>query len=85
MGMNVEEVDIEERKIDIERRIGEKVKVKDKKVEEKEEYIRKEKDGGEKGVMVKEVQKKDFEKEMGMVERGGNVQMNGMKNGDLKI
>ena len=84
MGMNVAAVDIDDKKLELARKLGATVTV-NAKTEDPKEVIRRETDGGAQGVLVTAVSPKAFEQAIGMVARGGTIALNGLPPGGFPL
>jgi propanol-preferring alcohol dehydrogenase len=85
MGMNVAAVDIDDKKLELARKLGATVTVNAKTNKDPAAYIKKETDGGAQGVLVTAVSPIAFEQALGMVARGGTVALNGLPPGDFPL
>ncbi|WP_339107078.1 alcohol dehydrogenase AdhP [Thioclava sp. GXIMD4216] len=85
MGLNVVAVDIDDAKLDLARRLGAKLTVNARDIQDPAAYVKKETDGGVNGVLVTAVSEKAFEQAVGMVGRGGTVSLNGLPPGDFPL
>ena len=85
MGLNVAAVDIDDKKLDLARRLGATVTVNAKTHNDPAAYIKKETGGGAQGVLVTAVSPKAFEQAIGMAARGGTIALNGLPAGDFPL
>jgi alcohol dehydrogenase, propanol-preferring len=83
MGLHVAAVDVDERKLDLARRLGAAVAVNARTIDPVA-YLKKE-IGGAHGVLVTAASTKAFEQALGMVRRGGTVVLNGLPPGSFSL
>ncbi len=85
MGLNVAAVDVDDRKLDLARKLGATLTVNARTHNDPAAYIKKETDGGAQGVLVTAVSPKAFEQAIGMAARGGTIALNGLPPGDFPL
>ena len=83
MGFNVAAIDVDDRKLDLAKRLGASVVVNARNTDPAE-YLTKEV-GGVHGILVTAVSPKAFEQALGTVRRGGTVALNGLPPGDFPL
>ena len=83
MGLNVAAVDVDDRKLDLARRLGAEVTV-NAREQDPAAYLKKE-IGGAHGALVTAVSPKAFEQAIGMTRRGGTIALNGLPPGDFPL
>ncbi|MGA7413398.1 MAG: alcohol dehydrogenase AdhP [Bryobacteraceae bacterium] len=83
MGLNVAAVDVDDKKLELARRLGATVTV-NAKTTDPVAYVKKE-IGGAHGVLVTAVSPKAFEQALGLLRRGGTVAFNGLPPGDFPV
>ena len=83
MGLNVAAVDVDDRKLDLARRLGAEVTV-NARQQDPAAYLKKE-IGGAHGALVTAVSPKAFEQAIGMTRRGGTIALNGLPPGDFPL
>lgn len=83
MGLNVVAVDVDDRKLDLARRLGAALTV-NARERDPADFVRSE-IGGARGVVVTAVSTKAFEQALGIVARGGTVSLNGLPPGDFPL
>ncbi|WP_323149225.1 alcohol dehydrogenase AdhP [Pseudomonas oryzihabitans] len=83
MGLNVAAVDVDDRKLDLARRLGAEVTVNTRE-QDPAAYLKKE-IGGAHGALVTAVSPKAFEQAIGMTRRGGTIALNGLPPGDFPL
>ena len=84
MGLHVAAVDISDEKLELARQLGAAVTV-NCKTSDPVPLIRKETEGGARGVLVTAVSPKAFEQALGMVGRGGTIALNGLPPGSFPL
>lgn len=84
MGLNVAAIDVDDKKLELARRLGATVTVNARK-EDPATVIKRETGGGVNGVLVTAVSEKAFEQAIGVVARGGTVALNGLPPGDFPL
>jgi propanol-preferring alcohol dehydrogenase len=83
MGLNVAAVDVDDRKLDLARRLGAEVTV-NAREQDPAAHLKKE-IGGAHGALVTAVSPKAFEQAIGMTRRGGTIALNGLPPGDFPL
>ncbi|WP_027598868.1 alcohol dehydrogenase AdhP [Pseudomonas sp. MOIL14HWK12:I2] len=83
MGLNVAAVDVDDKKLDLARRLGAEVTV-NAREQDPAAYLKKE-IGGAHGALVTAVSPKAFEQAIGMTRRGGTIALNGLPPGDFPL
>lgn len=83
MGLNVAAVDVDDKKLDLARRLGAEVTV-NARQQDPAAYLKKE-IGGAHGALVTAVSPKAFEQAIGMTRRGGTIALNGLPPGDFPL
>lgn len=83
MGLNVAAVDVDDRKLDLARRLGAEVTV-NAREQDPAAYLKQE-IGGAHGALVTAVSPKAFEQAIGMTRRGGTIALNGLPPGDFPL
>ncbi|MDR6234958.1 alcohol dehydrogenase AdhP [Pseudomonas oryzihabitans] len=83
MGLNVAAVDVDDKKLDLARRLGAEVTV-NARQQDPATYLKKE-IGGAHGALVTAVSPKAFEQAIGMTRRGGTIALNGLPPGDFPL
>ncbi|QJW95004.1 alcohol dehydrogenase AdhP [Frigoriglobus tundricola] len=83
MGLHVAAVDVDDKKLDLARKLGAAVTV-NAGTTDPAAYVKKE-TGGAHGVLVTAVSPKAFEQALGMVRRGGTVALNGLPPGTFPL
>ncbi|KUM37900.1 alcohol dehydrogenase AdhP [Pseudomonas sp. EpS/L25] len=83
MGLNVAAVDVDDKKLDLARRLGAEVTV-NARTQDPAAYLKKE-IGGAHGALVTAVSPKAFEQAIGMTRRGGTIALNGLPPGDFPL
>ncbi|MDQ7914545.1 alcohol dehydrogenase AdhP [Pseudomonas sp. 102515] len=83
MGLNVAAVDVDDRKLDLARRLGAEVTV-NARAQDPAAYLKKA-IGGAHGALVTAVSPKAFEQAIGMTRRGGTIALNGLPPGDFPL
>ncbi|KTS78361.1 alcohol dehydrogenase [Pseudomonas oryzihabitans] len=83
MGLNVAAVDVDDKKLDLARRLGAEVTV-NARQQDPAAYLKKE-IGGAHGALVTAVSPKAFEQAVGMTRRGGTIALNGLPPGDFPL
>jgi propanol-preferring alcohol dehydrogenase len=83
MGLNVAAVDVDDKKLDLARRLGAEVTV-NARGQDPAAYLKKE-IGGAHGALVTAVSPKAFEQAIGMTRRGGTIALNGLPPGDFPL
>lgn len=83
MGLNVAAVDVDDRKLDLARRLGAEVTV-NAREQDPAAYL-KQQIGGAHGALVTAVSPKAFEQAIGMTRRGGTIALNGLPPGDFPL
>ena len=83
MGMNVAAVDVDDKKLELARRLGAEVTVNCRELDPAG-YLKKE-IGGAHGALVTAVSPKAFEQAIGMTRRGGTIALNGLPPGEFPL
>jgi len=83
MGLNVAAVDVDDKKLDLARRLGAEVTV-NAREQDPAAYLKKA-IGGAHGALVTAVSPKAFEQAIGMTRRGGTIALNGLPPGDFPL
>ncbi|WP_434775168.1 alcohol dehydrogenase AdhP [Pseudomonas oryzihabitans] len=83
MGLNVAAVDVDDKKLDLARRLGAEVTV-NAREQDPAAYLKKEISGAH-GALVTAVSPKAFEQAIGMTRRGGTIALNGLPPGDFPL
>lgn len=83
MGMNVATVDVDDKKLELARRLGAEVTVNCRELDPAG-YLKKE-IGGAHGALVTAVSPKAFEQAIGMTRRGGTIALNGLPPGEFPL
>lgn len=83
MGLNVAAVDVDDKKLDLARRLGAEVTV-NARQQDPAAYLKRE-IGGAHGALVTAVSPKAFEQAIGMTRRGGTIALNGLPPGDFPL
>lgn len=83
MGLNVAAVDVDDKKLDLARRLGAEVTV-NAREQDPAAYLKKE-IGGAHGALVTAVSPKAFEQAIGMTRRGGTIALNGLPPGEFPL
>ncbi|WP_145012037.1 alcohol dehydrogenase AdhP [Pseudomonas oryzihabitans] len=83
MGLNVAAVDVDDKKLDLARRLGAEVTV-NARQQDPAAYL-KQQIGGAHGALVTAVSPKAFEQAIGMTRRGGTIALNGLPPGDFPL
>lgn len=83
MGLNVAAVDVDDKKLDLARRLGAEVTV-NARQQDPAAYLKQE-IGGAHGALVTAVSPKAFEQAIGMTRRGGTIALNGLPPGDFPL
>lgn len=83
MGLNVAAVDVDDKKLDLARRLGAEVTV-NAREQDPAAYL-KQQIGGAHGALVTAVSPKAFEQAIGMTRRGGTIALNGLPPGDFPL
>ena len=83
MGLNVAAVDVDDKKLDLARRLGAEVTV-NAREQDPAAYLKQE-IGGAHGALVTAVSPKAFEQAIGMTRRGGTIALNGLPPGDFPL
>lgn len=83
MGLNVAAVDVDDKKLDLARRLGAEVTVNAR--EQDPAACLKQQIGGAHGALVTAVSPKAFEQAIGMTRRGGTIALNGLPPGDFPL
>jgi len=83
MGLHVAAVDVDDRKLDLARRLGASVAV-NARTTDPAAYLKKE-IGGAHGVLVAAPSQRAFEQAIGMVRRGGTIALNGLPPGSFDL
>lgn len=83
MGLNVAAVDVDDRKLDLARRLGAEVTV-NAREQDPAAYLKQE-IGGAHGALVTAVSPKAFEQAIGMTRRGGTIALNGLPPGEFPL
>ncbi|MFT3973657.1 MAG: alcohol dehydrogenase AdhP [Amaricoccus sp.] len=84
MGLNVAAVDIDDKKLELAKKLGASLTV-NAMNEDPATVIKRETDGGAQGVLVTAVSRAAFSQAIGMVGRGGTVALNGLPPGDFPL
>lgn len=83
MGLNVAAVDVDDKKLDLARRLGAEVTV-NAREQDPAAYL-KQQIGGAHGALVTAVSPRAFEQAIGMTRRGGTIALNGLPPGDFPL
>lgn len=84
MGLNVAAIDVDDKKLELARRLGATITV-NARTDDPATVIKRETGGGVNGVLVTAVSEKAFEQAIRVVARGGTVALNGLPPGDFPL